>query len=549
MGTARKYLTEIIGKDYEGWRRDKIFLNSPTGTGKSTFIVSTLLNYLALRRKRMIILCNRRLLREQYWHQLFHEFERYSELKECVEVCTYQELAETLKQGYLIDDKLRSFDCICLDEVHYFYQDTDFNGFGTFVTLQAIIQAGFPKLMIFMSATLSCVRPILEETLKRCQKWADREAPEFNHDKYFRIREYGCGWENDYSHLCCKVVPDFETLCGVMANSEKKSIMFLDDKEGAEKIRQILSGYEGIQASDITILNAENLDDSKNAGNLKQLAIGHRMPSKILITTSVLDNGVSIHDPDVENVFILTESKTSFLQMLGRVRSEGMGQISLYFIPQEPAYYERRALGYENVLKVIEWAEHVDVDKNRFPIFYTVWEDSDSELADIYRKIFVLCPKRFNLFMETRGWVQCYLGDTIFSINNFAKEKIGNMFMALTYFNDLAICDPMNVIFEQMSWIGKNKEELQVLKSTYKEQRTNEFVNALLSIQFNTKEEFVQAKIGLCDAFRKEFFADIVTKSGSFSDDKLKQIIAPYGLELVIDRDESNKNRYTIRSV
>lgn len=44
------------------------------------------------------------------------------------------------------------------------------------------------------------------------------------------------------------------------------------------------------------------------------------LPCKVLITTSVLDNGFSIEDDNVKNIVICTDDKTEFLQELGRKR-------------------------------------------------------------------------------------------------------------------------------------------------------------------------------------------------------------------------------------
>ena len=61
------------------------------------------------------------------------------------------------------------------------------------------------------------------------------------------------------------------------------------------------------------------LDECSNSKEVQQLVVGHRILPKVLITTSVLDNGVSVHDTDVGNVVIATDSKLSFIQMLGRI--------------------------------------------------------------------------------------------------------------------------------------------------------------------------------------------------------------------------------------
>ena len=144
----KTYLTNAIGNDFTEWGPRKIFISAPTGMGKTTFIVETLLPWLQNRekwrskfrgkpQKKMLILCNRTLLRQQYLNDVIQKFDTYSDLVGSVEVRTYQDLAcELRKNGKL---SLGEYSTICCDECHYFYADSDFNGFGTYLLLQALI--------------------------------------------------------------------------------------------------------------------------------------------------------------------------------------------------------------------------------------------------------------------------------------------------------------------------------------------------------------------------------------------------------------------------
>lgn len=109
----KTYLTNAIGNDFTEWGPRKIFISAPTGMGKTTFIVETLLPWLQNRekwrskfrgkpQKKMLILCNRTLLRQQYLNDVIQKFDTYSDLVGSVEVRTYQDLAcELRKNGKL----------------------------------------------------------------------------------------------------------------------------------------------------------------------------------------------------------------------------------------------------------------------------------------------------------------------------------------------------------------------------------------------------------------------------------------------------------------
>lgn len=73
-------------------------------------------------------------------------------------------------------DLFEGFDAIICDECHYFYADSDFNGLGTYVLLQAIALAGMTKTMIFMSATMQEVESLIDQTITNCQLVSERRV-------------------------------------------------------------------------------------------------------------------------------------------------------------------------------------------------------------------------------------------------------------------------------------------------------------------------------------------------------------------------------------
>ncbi len=61
-----KYISELIGDAYRNWKpRDEILITSPTGSGKSYFILHTLLPYALGQGKHIVYFCNRKILCEQ----------------------------------------------------------------------------------------------------------------------------------------------------------------------------------------------------------------------------------------------------------------------------------------------------------------------------------------------------------------------------------------------------------------------------------------------------------------------------------------------------
>lgn len=66
-----EYISDEIGEKYLKWKeRDIIFINAPTGSGKSYFMLHNFLKQVIKRGWRMLYLVNRRILKEQLKKEL-----------------------------------------------------------------------------------------------------------------------------------------------------------------------------------------------------------------------------------------------------------------------------------------------------------------------------------------------------------------------------------------------------------------------------------------------------------------------------------------------
>lgn len=547
-GNARKkYLTELLGEKYFEWRGKKILLTAPTGIGKTNFILKVFLPYCRSRRCKMLILCNRKMLRMQYLQSLVEQFVCYEDIKNSVAIMTYQELAEILKLKQNIDCILTEFGAIVCDECHYFYSDSDFNGMGTYVLLQELIIACAAKTMIFMSATMEETEPLIVQTINHTF-WRLRvvECKEWLKENMSTILRYDFTHFADFNRFHCITVPDWNSLVEIVAESPQKSLIFINSKAKGELLAEKMMKTGRVDKREIMILNSDNIDGESDY--VQNLAIGHKMLSKILITTSVLDNGVSIHDSEVGNVVIETESKIEFLQMLGRIRSESIDNCRLYFVPRERREYLNRMKKYEDETKKFDELSYDVLTNNQEYYLRSMWSD-DAE-AKFFRKSLVWMKTECQIFDRERFSVAVHNRYTSFAVNRFAEIKTGNMFVAEKHFYGLAVNDPLAVIYEQMKWIGKEPEELEIVDSRYRKSREIEFLEELQSVNNFSVEEMSQFKKDLAKKYRKEFFDDILANNGTISNEKLQIICERYGLKLCSWEDtESRKKRYSIKEI
>jgi len=477
-----KYLSDLIGDQYKGWSGQKVILKAPTGLGKTTFIVKVLLPYFREKGWKLLILCNRKLLRMQYWFDLVHAYDSYAELEKSVVLMSYQQLAQKIRNSSSYENLFYEYHAIVCDECHYFYTDSDFNGFGTYALLQAIVYAGIKLELIFMSATMQEVEPFIAQTINNCYTKLCREHSDWNYyEKFGNIKTFDFSPYQDFSRFHCACLQDMESLCHELVESDKKSVVFIDNKEKGSSLREMLIKTGKIDGQQIALLNADNLDEEYNNKLIVHLAIGHKLLTKVLITTAVLDNGVSIHDPDVGNLAIITESKVSFLQMIGRMRAEKISSCNLYFIIRSKNDFEYRMAAYEDKLEQFKNLESENLNRNAGYYEKLIWDNNDKN-CDFFRNALVSMPYDYHFFTYMWDRVQVRYGDEGMFVNQFAMHKTGDLYLIESRFYSMAVDDPLRVIYEQMSWIGKEKDDLEILESSYHKQREQELRQKLLSV-------------------------------------------------------------------
>ena len=531
------------------WRGKKVFLTAPTGMGKTTFILQKMLPYMKIRRQKMLILCNRKLLRQQYWYELVSKFDSYAELDSAVSIDTYQNLASRVKDQENILELFKGYEVIVCDEAHYFYSDSDFNGFGTYVLLQAIIMAGLGKEMIFLSATMDEVKPLILRTIRKCCETL-KITDEMLRD-YVRLSEIV---DLDYSVYAdtkrfeCSYVPDGTTLCKQIKELEGKTIIFIDDKAFGEQLKKDLIKIGGVKENEIMLLSSDNIDNQANEELVENLTINHKLICRVLITTAVLDNGVSIHDPDVEMLVIMTCSRTSFLQMAGRVRAESCNHIKLCFLGRSKNYYRKRIQQLEEERSWLEELENESID-NIMDSF--AWEVLEGNIRNtrLYQKMLVWAKRDICYYSRNFLDIPIKLNkrEKQLYINLFAKQKIDNEYLMLSRLYENYVKDPVHVIHEQMKWLGKEPEELKIILSDYKKEQTKKLRSLLLSIDGISKEELKEIKKRIISEYCTALFPKLMTKNGSISQKNFIMICENVGLLFEKQTENDRKIRYYVR--
>lgn len=167
------YVTELIGDEYLNWNSKSSYLiSTPTGSGKTTFVIKQLLKHAIQQRKHMVYICNRRVLNDQFTVQadrkiadIFQEEDSITAKMagEYLHICTYQNLENArIFPSIWIDVPCSDTKCILMgdeilyyvfDEAHYMVSDAAFNSKTNF-WVDSIFKCYTPfSIFVYLTAT------------------------------------------------------------------------------------------------------------------------------------------------------------------------------------------------------------------------------------------------------------------------------------------------------------------------------------------------------------------------------------------------------------
>lgn len=429
-----RYITDIIGDDYLNWDSgESILISTPTGSGKSTFVLKKLLPHAIAAGKHILYLCNRKILKTQFAIDSEKELELLFEdaggipddMRHAIHITTYQR-CETSKRFpdfdippdlsmYSREEIVRMERKHCLpetkviqaedilycvfDEAHYMIGDSQFNAKINFWS-HANFQRGC--INIFLTATPEPFTAFmvsreskfkLQEHIRNIQSAYDEKAQlrkklseptvtvlsdmksktakmEVSFEKQ-RVIDAKCREIEPYTEairalktwkqkLYCRTYTaqllgdphknisaiyfgELDNLLPqlMMATPENKWLIFVDrERDGMRLLGRLEQA--GIPAA---FLSAESIKHpGASRDEFCNITQKGRFDSSVLLATSVMDCGVSIVDSSVKNVAIAHHNKTTFLQMLGRVRLKDDSHICLYI----KMYYAQAINGVRN---------------------------------------------------------------------------------------------------------------------------------------------------------------------------------------------------------
>lgn len=284
-----------------------------------------------------------------------------------ITVCSYQQL-------YLKRPSEKYKYVIC-DECHFFTGDSLFNP-CTEEILSFIIKEYENAIRIYMSATLEdTFIPIIEKEYAQSKSHHIKCMYyyfERNYDYIKKIYAY-----RELAQLIPKIKEDKKSKWLIFVNSKSKGKKFKEDIKNSQTQYENLGKILSKENVKVTFLTSE----SKDTETYQNIVENEKFEEQVLISTSVLDNGINIKDRQVKNVVIDMLDKTEFIQMLGRVRINGDMQINLYIRNYSTEEVEKFLI--EDVEALIARLSS-DFQKEDRNIFFNTYSDPRYKVNELF---------------------------------------------------------------------------------------------------------------------------------------------------------------------
>ena len=401
-----RYISDKIKEEFFCWGQgDMVFISSPTGSGKTTFIFKRLLPYYAKSGYKILYFVNRKILRYQLEEEIKKEYAQY---QNNIKILTYQKLEEyILKKNYFELSILKQHQVVVCDETHYFLSDSLFNA-NTDLSFNWINITYSDRVRVFLSATIYDVRKLLDSEADLDATHQIEIPVSIAMSDAIPSETYSHGYSNDmstarniinraintlnlnnergnFSYLTKKVFIYNSDICNesyridyienrnmvvekIMSDTNNKWLIFVDSIEYGKEIEKDLKKRKEMMLVDADVETEKKYrefevvfltaDYKKDIDAVEESIIVQKKKmqrANVLIATSVLDNGISLQDCNLKNIILFADNEVEFLQMIGRKRREvAEGEINLFLFKYSETDFKKRLNEYNNICKIHE---------------------------------------------------------------------------------------------------------------------------------------------------------------------------------------------------
>jgi hypothetical protein len=518
-----KSVAEIIGMEYKQWDSGTVVtISTQTGSGKSSFILHQLLDWARDHNMPILYLVNRKILKEQLKSRLASEIQAEwaskcprALLQDYISIRTYQEIEEGLKMGdaQQLKEALSRFRYVVYDECHYFRVDSTFNP-ATSLSYNYLKKRFDYEIQIFMSATLG-------ETswYFNLEKLADTPNAYIKMKRYEQRFYYSYEGETKYDYIQLHQIKGEDEIPALIekTGTQGKWLIFVDSVRKGEKLEKAIKKNLGLEDG-VIFVDARYKNDLQKIKQMEQLQQKESISKRVVIATSVLDNGVSFQDEELNNIVIFADTWETFIQMVGRKR-KGSEQVNLYICKRNSRFFKDRIRNIDEIMRyyshygqIILKAEQNESLKNKI----SVNAKCQSVLSDMLNNENV--RKNLSRF--------CYFEQGVLRVSEFSIRRLGKLKNFYKTMIDELEKDENAFLRQQAQWLGLENEKIEpILVQKKVETRTE----AIQQIRDTIQREYLDKDMD--KALNMEFSKKIkksvttlLTKENDFSKDDIEKI-------------------------
>lgn len=181
-----------------------------------------------------------------------------------------------------------------------------------------------------------------------------------------RLKQYSI--ESDYNYINLSIFKNIDDLVDIIKRNVietgEKWLVFVDKIDLGRGIQKELykksSEKVQINKEDVVFLDAEYGMNEDARDSVTEISKRKYSSKKVVISTAVMDNGVSLHDANLKNIVILADTQEEFIQMLGRKRKDDE-KVKLYICKRNVDHFTRRANYMTNIIR---WLGEYEKDLN-----------------------------------------------------------------------------------------------------------------------------------------------------------------------------------------
>ena len=519
-GIGEHYMIKVNRKheiecEPDRWKPEQpVLISAQTGRGKNTFIEEELIPYVRNQNikngtnYKVLILSNRIALRYQVRNRIksnllnednpdeVYMFKNY----DCVDIMNYQTfLNKAVGIKYKQEKSSKKYLFVICDEAHFFTSDAMFN-YDTGRILTGIVSTFSTAIRVYMTATpYECLDVINQ------------------YEGKFRQQPVGIvmyHFKRNYTYLNMNIFSEYKELKDVIIKSVtegEKWIVFIDNIEKGQKFKEELESCPELNEK-VFAVNASSKRDEK----YQKMVLNETFDSstKILITTSVLDNGVNFRG--VQNVVVSDLSKTKCLQMVGRARvDENNPKVNLYIRRFNAEYIEQRIAALEEQRD----AYHIH---STYPPADFIEKYFHSNRSDIWNK----AKQWFGT--ENTGDNRHYSNEIAVSLADKLVVVYNSILSEMLATDADEASSGQKYLEHQLSWFGKSyelKEDVTLFTFENAKREFTEFLDSYIGtlIPPEAQDEFIKRFTVLCDnAFSRQ---DKNKNRGDYGKVKMNRIL------------------------